>query len=127
MNSLLPIITRSIIGINDFINTYYWPEQLGDVIVLEIKTGVLAGSFLPSCRLEMPEMSEVSEELRVYAAREHKCSTETEVLDVLKEVEDYALDSPLPSGWTRLGTGRLSDPYPQGNRQAAWDWIPGRG
>ena len=30
MNSLLPIITRSIIGINQFINTYYWPEQLGD-------------------------------------------------------------------------------------------------
>ena len=41
----------------------------------------------------MSEMSEVSEELRVYAVRERKCWTKT---DVLKEVEDYALDSPLP-------------------------------
>ena len=30
MNSLLPIIARSIIGNNEFIITYYWPEQLGD-------------------------------------------------------------------------------------------------
>ena len=45
----------------------------------------------------MSEMSEVSEELRVYTVRESKCWTETEILDVLKEVEDYALDSPLPS------------------------------
>ena len=44
----------------------------------------------------MSEMSEVSEELRVYAVRERKCWTKTEILDVLKEVEDYALDSPLP-------------------------------
>ena len=47
----------------------------------------------------MSEISEVSEELRVYAVRERKCWTETEFLDVLKEVEDYALDyadSPLP-------------------------------
>ena len=57
---------------------------------------MLAGSFLASCRLEMSEMSEVSVELRVYAVRERKCWTETEILDVLKEVEDYALDSPLP-------------------------------
>ena len=57
------------------------------VIVLKIKTGVLAGSFLPSDRLEMSEMSEVSEELRVYAVRERKCWTETEILDVLKEME----------------------------------------
>ena len=57
---------------------------------------VLAGSFLASGRLEMSEMSEVSVELRVYAVRERKCWTETEILDVLKEVEDYALDSPLP-------------------------------
>ena len=64
--------------------------------MLEIKTGVLAGSFLPSSRLEMSEMSDVSEELRVYAVRERKCWTETEILDVLKEVEDYALDSPIP-------------------------------
>ena len=28
--------------------------------------------------------------------RERKCWTETEILDVLKEVEDYVLDSPLP-------------------------------
>ena len=66
------------------------------VIVLEIKTGVLAGSFLASGRLEMSEMSEVSVELRVYAVRERKCWTETEILDVLKEAQDYALDSPLP-------------------------------
>ena len=63
--------------------------------MLEIKTGVLAESFLPSGRLEMSEMYEVSEELHVYV-RERKCWTETEILDVLKEVEDYALDSPLP-------------------------------
>ena len=69
------------------------------VIVLEIKTGILVGSFLPSDRLEMSEVSEVSEELRVYAVGERKCWTETKILDVLKEVEDYALDShcPLPS------------------------------
>ena len=30
MGSLLPIITRSIIGNNGFIITYYWLEQLGD-------------------------------------------------------------------------------------------------
>ena len=51
------------------------------VIVLEFKTGVLAGSFLPSGRLEMSEMSEVSEELRVYAVRERKYWTETDILD----------------------------------------------
>ena len=39
--------------------------------MLEIKTGVLA------------EVSEVSEELGVYAVRERKCWTETEILDVL--------------------------------------------
>ena len=44
----------------------------------------------------MSEVSEVSEELRVYAVRERKCWTETEILHVLKEIEDYALDSPLP-------------------------------
>ena len=65
------------------------------VIVLEIETGVLAGSFLLSGRLEMSEMSDVSEELRIYAVRESKCWTETEILNVLREVEDYALDSPL--------------------------------
>ena len=62
------------------------------VIVLDIKSGVLAGSFLSSGRLEMSEMSEVSEELRVYAVRERKCWTETEILEVLKEVKDYVLD-----------------------------------
>ena len=41
-------------------------------------------------------MFEVSEELRIYAVRERKCWTETEILNVLKEVEDYALDSHLP-------------------------------
>ena len=45
----------------------------------------------------MSEMSEVSEELPVYAVRERQCWTKTEILDVLTEVEDYALDSPLPS------------------------------
>ena len=44
----------------------------------------------------MSEMSEVSEELRVYDVRERKFWTETKTLDVLKEVEDYALDIPLP-------------------------------
>ena len=39
--------------------------------------------------------SEVSDELRVYAVRECKCWTEAKILDVLKEVEDYALDSPI--------------------------------
>ena len=70
--------------------------ELLSVIVLEIKTGVLTGSFLPSGRLEMSEMSDVSEELLVYAVQECKCWTETEILDVLKEVKDYALDSPFP-------------------------------
>ena len=48
---------------------------------------------LSSGRLKMSEMSEVSEELRVYAVRE--CWTETKIFDVLKEVKDYAFDSPL--------------------------------
>ena len=33
MGSLLPIITRSIMGNNGFISTYYWPGQLGDADV----------------------------------------------------------------------------------------------
>ena len=41
-------------------------------------------------------MSEVSEVLRVYAVRERKCWTETKIFDILKEVEDNALNSPLP-------------------------------
>ena len=42
----------------------------------------------------MSKMSEVFEELRVNAVWVRKCWTETEILDVLKEVKDYALDSP---------------------------------
>ena len=95
------------------------------VIVLEIETGVLAGSFLPSCRLEMSEMSEVSEELRVYAVRERKCWTKTEILDVLKEVEDYALDSPPPIIFCLRQTRRKITGSPQSTDQLSGQGVQG--
>ena len=49
MGHLLPIITRSIIGKNGSIVTYYWPGQLGDVVpsnlALNLNTGQNPGNW----------------------------------------------------------------------------------